>query len=47
MATKSLTTSYLAQLTIANHDGVSQQICERLVNFTTANTMLQQAIALV
>lgn len=30
MAQKTLTTSYLAQLTNANHDGVTQQIDDRL-----------------
>ncbi len=29
MAQKTLTTSYLAQLTNANHDGVTQQIDDR------------------
>jgi len=40
MATKSLTTNYLTKLSNANHDGVSQQICDRLVAFTTNNQML-------
>lgn len=43
MAQKTLTTSYLAQLTNANHDGVSQQICDRLTAFTTDNQMLTAA----
>ena len=45
MATKNLTTSYLAQLNNANHDGVSQQICDRLTGFTTDNAMLTAAVA--
>ena len=40
MATKSLTTTYLIRLSNANHDGVTQQICDRLVAFTTDNQML-------
>lgn len=40
MATKSLTTNYLTKLTNANHDGVTQQISDRLVAFTTDNQML-------
>jgi len=47
MAQKTLTTSYLAQLTNANHDGVTQQIDDRLQGFETDNTMLQQAAAAV
>ena len=47
MAQKTLTTSYLAQLTNANHDGVTQQIYDRLQGFETDNTMLQQAAAAV
>ena len=43
MAQKTLTTSYLAQLSNANHDGVSQQICDRLTGFTTDNQMLTTA----
>ena len=35
MAVKTLTTSYLAQLTNANHDGVTQLIDERLQAFQT------------
>ena len=45
MAKKTLTTSYLAQLSNANHDGVTQQICDRLTGFTTDNAMLTAAIA--
>ena len=44
MAQKTLTTSYLAQMSIANHDGVSQQIYDRLLAFTTSNEMLINAI---
>jgi len=40
MAQKTLTTSYLALLSVANHDGVSQQICDRLMGFITDNQML-------
>ena len=40
MATKTLTTNYLTKLSNANHDGVGQQICDRLVAFTTDNQML-------
>ena len=36
MANKNLTTSYLTRLSMANHDGVSQQICDRLTAFATA-----------
>ena len=39
MATKTLTTSYLAQLTNANHDGVTQQIDDRFAEFETDNAM--------
>lgn len=45
MATKTLTTSYLAQLTNANHDGVTQQIHDRLKAFETDNQMLAQAVS--
>ena len=44
MAQKTLTTSYLAQLSNANHDGVSQQICDRLTGYTTDNAMLTTAV---
>ena len=47
MAQKTLTTSYLAQLTNANHDGVTQQISDRLQAFETDNAMLLQAIQAV
>ena len=35
MATRTLTTNYLSRLSNANHDGVSQQICDRLRDFET------------
>ena len=44
MANKSLTTNYLSRLSNANHDGVSQQICDRLNAFTTDNAMLTAAV---
>ena len=44
MAQKTLTTSYLTKLSNANHDGVTQQICDRLRDFETENLMLIQAI---
>ena len=44
MAQKNLTTSYLAKLSNANHDGVTQQICDRLRDFEKENMMLIQAI---
>ncbi|MBQ7181683.1 MAG: hypothetical protein IJR87_10380, partial [Bacteroidaceae bacterium] len=47
MATKTLTTSYLAQLTNANHDGVTQQIDDRFAAFETDNAMLLQAMAAI
>ena len=40
MATKTLTTTYLIRLSNANHDGVTQQISDRLTAFTTDNQML-------
>ena len=40
MAQKTLTTSYLSKLANANHDGVTQQIDDRLQAFETENTML-------
>ncbi len=45
MAQKILTTSYLSKLANANHDGVTQQIDDRLQAFETENTMLIQAAA--
>ena len=45
MAQKTLTTSYLARLTNANHDGVTQQIDDRLQGFETENMMLLQAVS--
>ena len=47
MAQKTLTTSYLVKLSNANHDGVTQQICDRLRDFETENQMLIQAVAAV
>ena len=44
MANKNLTTSYLTRLSMANHDGVSQQICDRLTAFATDNAMLTAAV---
>ena len=44
MANKNLTTNYLSRLSNANHDGVSQQICDRLRDFETENMMLIQAV---
>ena len=45
MAQKTLTTSYLVKLSNANHDGVTQQIDDRLQGFETDNTMLIQAMS--
>lgn len=45
MANKNLTTNYLSRLSNANHDGVSQQICDRLRDFETENQMLIQAVS--
>ena len=45
MANKNLTTNYLSRLSNANHDGVTQQICDRMTGFTTDNAMLTAAIA--
>lgn len=44
MATRSLVTSYLLKLTNANHDGVTQQIDDRLQAFETDNQMLTAAL---
>lgn len=44
MANKNLTTNYLSRLSNANHDGVTQQICDRLSAFTTDNPTLTAAI---
>ena len=43
MAQKTLTTSYLARLSNANHDGVTQQIDDRFAAFETDNTMFLNA----
>jgi len=45
MANSELTTSYLSRLSNANHDGVTAQIYERLVAFTTSNQLLTEAVA--
>lgn len=47
MAQKTLTTSYLARLTNANHDGVTQQICNRLQQAEVSNPMLAEAVKAV
>ena len=47
MSNKTLTTSYLAQLSNANHDGVTAQISERLSAFNTDNQLLKDAVTLV
>ena len=44
MAQKNLTTSYLALLSVANHDGVTAQIYERLSAYQTQNPLLLTAI---
>ena len=44
MANNNLTTSYLTRLSNANHDGVTQQICDRLTGYTTDNQMLTAAV---
>ena len=44
MANRTLGTSYLVRLSNSNHDGVTQQICDRLRDFETENMMLIQAI---
>ena len=43
MAQKTLTTSYLAKLSNANHDGVTQQIDDRLQGYETDNLKVIQA----
>ena len=43
MAINTLTNSYLTRLSNANHDGVTQQICDRLTGFQTTNQMLVDA----
>ena len=47
MAQKTLTTSFLSRLSVANHDGVTQQICDRFTAFQTDNSMLVEAFAAV
>ena len=44
MATRTLVTSYLARLTNANHDGVTQQILTRLQSAEIENEMYAQSI---
>jgi hypothetical protein len=44
MANRTLTTSFLARLSNANHDGVTQQISDRLTGFTTDNAALTAAV---
>ena len=44
MATRTLVISYLSRLTNANHDGVTQQIDDRLQAFETDNQMLTAAL---
>lgn len=44
MAQRILTTTYLAKEPNANHDGTTQQICDRLVAFPTSNQMLVAAV---
>ena len=44
MANKILTTNYLSRLSNANHDGVTQQISERLTAFGSNNAMVQSAL---
>ena len=43
MATRTLTTSYLVRLSVANHDGVTQQIDERLAELESDNQMFVNA----
>jgi hypothetical protein len=45
MAKKTLTTSYLAKLSVANHDGVTQQIDDRFAAYETENQMFLAAAA--
>lgn len=47
MATKTLTSSYLSRLTNANHDGVTQQICNRLQEAKVSNPMYAEAVKAV
>ena len=44
MASKTLATNFLTRLSNANHDGVTQQICDRLTAFSTDNAQLTTAI---
>ena len=47
MATKTLTAAYLSKLSNANHDGVTQQICDRLQQSKVSNPMLTEAVTAV
>ena len=44
MANKNLTTNYLTRLSNANHDGVTQQINDRLTAYGSDNAMIQSAL---
>lgn len=44
MEQRTLSTGYLPLLSVANHDGVTQQIADRLTAFETENPLLVQAI---
>ena len=44
MANRILTTNFLTREPNANHDGTTQQICDRLTGFTTDNAQLTTAI---
>ena len=44
MAQRILTTSFLTRLSNANHDGVTQQDCDRLTGFQTDNAALTAAV---
>lgn len=44
MATKTLTTSYLSRLTNANHDGVTQQILNRLQEAKVENPVFTETV---
>ena len=47
MANRTLGTSFLVRLSNSNQDGVTQQICDRMRDFETENTMLIQAVNVV
>ena len=44
MANRVLTTNYLSREQNANHDGTTQQICDRLTGFSTDNAALTAAV---